>query len=102
MSAEVPSWLLGRWRLQRAESGVDLQPGTEMDFRPNGLLLYRIEVCEQVHEFELGFEVEGSLLRTVHGANGQRQSVRFGLEHSGLLELDFSGNRAWFARERLM
>ena len=36
----VPRWLLGRWRLLRAEASLDFAPGVRMDFRPGGRLLY--------------------------------------------------------------
>lgn len=100
--ATPPDWLLGRWRLQRAESGLDILPGTRMDFRAGGAVIYTIEVAGRQAVFELTYRVDGSLLRTVHPTGGHIATSRFGLGHDGLLQFDFGGKRAWFVREALM
>ena len=98
----VPPWLLGRWRLQRAEEGVEILPGTLMEFRGSGVLVYRIPLEGEAHVFELEYSVRGDLLCTRHAAAGHAQTVRFGQPVAGELELDFAGVRAWFSRETLM
>lgn len=97
----VPSWLLGRWRLQRAEPGVELLPDTRMEFRAGGELIYILTVEGQEAAFSLSFAVRGNMLHTEH-EGGHSMMARFDLEASGLLEFDFAGRRAWFRRERLM
>jgi len=101
MSTRVPDWLMGRWRLHRAEAAVELQPDTEMELRADGVMHYRIPLPGQVAEFELSYQIEGNILHTQHVA-GQQQRVSFRQEYSGMLELDFADGRAWFVRERLM
>ncbi|RFA30694.1 hypothetical protein CAI21_04045 [Alkalilimnicola ehrlichii] len=98
---DMPEWLLGAWRLQRAEPGVQILPGTGMEFRRDGKLCYRIPMEEEVHIFELEYEIEGDWLRTQHDPADHAQAVRFCLAEDGSLELDFNGTRAWFRREGL-
>lgn len=98
----VPDWLLGRWHLQRADETLEILPGTRMDFRDGGELLYAIELEGKHAVFELTYSVVGDMLHTEHAAGGHATSARISLESSGLLQFDFGGRRAWFVRERLM
>ncbi len=98
----APQWLLGNWRLQRAEKAVSIMPGTRMHFMADGTLRYIIALEGREHLFELTFTVEDKLLRTENPDGGQQQAVRFACTDAGLLELDFAGARAWFAREWVM
>jgi hypothetical protein len=99
---DAPDWLLGRWRLQRAEPGLDILPGTGMDFRAGGALIYTIEIAGRQAVFELTYQIAGSLLRTVHSSGGHIATSRFELGRDGLLQFDFGGKRAWFVRDGLM
>lgn len=97
-----PAWLLGRWRLQRAEPGLEILPDTAMEFRTDGVLIYTITVDSQQAVFELEYRIDGLLLHTLHPDGGHTATARFTLEIDDLLQFDFAGKRAWFARERLM
>lgn len=101
-SESPPEWLLGRWRLQRAEAGLEILPDTRMDFRRDGELFYTITVAGQQAFFELKYRVEGTMLHTIHPAGGYQASASIRLEDDGRLQFDFAGRRAWFVRERLM
>jgi hypothetical protein len=98
----APDWLLGRWRLQRVEPGLEILPDTRMEFRADGKLLYTITVQGRHTLFELAYRIAGELLHTEHPTGGHTAAARFALQRDGLLEFDFDGRRAWFARERLM
>lgn len=99
MNADTPHWLLGRWRLQRCEAGLEIQPRTGMHFRADGELEYLIPQEGRELRFSLEYRIEGNLLCTEHAAGGHAQAVRFDRLEEGLLELDFNGRRAWFRRE---
>ena len=98
----TPGWLLGRWRLQRSEQGLEILPGTCMEFVAGGELRYTVMVEGLEHTFELRYQVRGELLRTQFGDGEQQAEPRFCRLPDGLLELDFGGRRAWFRLERLM
>ena len=95
----VPRWLLGRWRLLRAEASLDFAPGVRMDFRPAGRLIYTIAVEGREHLIELLYRVEGDVLRTDNPAAPHATSTRFAQGAGGVLEFDFAEGRAWFVRE---
>lgn len=96
---DVQGRLLGRWRLLRADAGVDLAPDSLLDFRPSGQLQYTIEVEGSVHTFALVWRVNGDLLETASLADGHAMIARIGIGEADVLLLDFSGGRAWFLRE---
>lgn len=97
----TPRWLLGRWRLQRAEAGLELMPDTVMEFGQGGELIYTITIGDKQAVFTLEYRLERDRLRTVHPDGGHRTDARVWLATSGILELDFGGRKAWFERERL-
>ena len=95
----VPPWLLGRWRLLRAEAALDFAPGVRMEFLPGGRLLYTIDVGGRAQVIALVYRVDGDTLRTDNPANPHAVATRFSLGEGGVLVFDFSGARAWFIRE---
>jgi hypothetical protein len=95
----VPEWLLGRWRLLRAESALDFAPGVCMDFRSGGRLLYSFDVGGRDQVVRLVYRVEGNMLRTDNPAAPHVVETHFALGEAGVLVLDFSGARAWFVKE---
>ena len=95
----VPTWLLGRWRLLRAEAALDFAPGVRMEFLPGGRLLYTIDVGGRAQVIALVYRVEGDMLRTDNPGNPHATSTRFSRGEGGVLVFDFSGARAWFVRE---
>jgi hypothetical protein len=89
-SDDVPTWLIGRWRLLRAEAA---------HFRPGGRLLYTIVVEGHEHVVRLVYTVEGDVLRTDNPEHPHAVATHFALGEGGVLVFDFSGARAWFVRE---
>jgi hypothetical protein len=98
---EVPDWLLGQWRLLRAEAGLDFAPGVRMDFAPGGRLRYSFVVDGRLHEVVLVYRVEADVLRTDNPAAPHATATRFALGAGGVLVFDFAGARAWFVREHV-
>lgn len=97
-----PDWLLGCWRLQWAEDGLEILPDTRMDFRRGGELHYTVTLEGRQAFFELEYRIEGATLHTAHLAGAHQSRAKFLLENDGRLQFDFAGRRAWFVRERLM
>ena len=95
----APGWLLGRWRLLRAEAALDFAPGVRMEFCTGGRLLYTIVVEGHTHVVRLIYRVDGDELRTDNPGNPHATSSRISLGEVGVLVVDFSGARAWFVRE---
>jgi hypothetical protein len=95
----APRWLLGRWRLLRADVGLDFAPGVMMDFRPGGRLRYTITVEGKAHEVALLYRVEGDVLRTDNPAAPHATATRFWQGEGGVLVFDFAGPLAVFVHE---
>ncbi len=94
-----PTELLGRWRLLRADPGLEFAPGVRMDFRTGGQLLYTIDVGGRAKVNRLIYRVAGDMLYTEHPAAAHSMTVRFAFGAAGVLVFDFSGVRAWFVRD---
>jgi hypothetical protein len=99
VSPDPPAWLLGRWRLLRAEAALDFAPGVSMEFLPGGRLLYGMVVEGHAHVVKLVYAVEGDVLRTDNPAAPHATATQFALGEGGVLVFDFSGARAWFVKE---
>ena len=95
----TPTWLLGTWRLLRAEAPLDFQPGTRMDFRPHGELRYLIPFEGREHLVAMIYRVQGDVLRTDMVEASHATETHFRLGAGGVLVFDFSGARAWFVRD---
>lgn len=98
-SHAVPDWLLGRWRLLRAEAGLDFAPGVAMEFGSGGRLRYTFTVGDRAQTVALVYQVHGSTLRTDNPAAPHAVETHFKRGEAGVLEFDFSGVRAWFVKE---
>ena len=96
----TPPWLLGRWRLLRADPSLDFAPGAGMEFLPYGRLRYTIRVEGRLHEIALIYRVDGDMLQTDNPSAPHRASTRFTHGDGDVLLLDFSGARAVFVRQR--
>ena len=59
-------WLLGTWRLLRADPSLEFAPGVRMEFLDDGQLLYHVDVGGRDQVFNLLYRVHGDVLVTGH------------------------------------
>jgi hypothetical protein len=93
------NWLLGIWRLMRADASLDFAPGVRMEFLLDGVLRYHVDVGGQDQVVDLVYRVDGEVLYTDNPAAPHSMSVR--IEHGAgdVLLLDFGGSQAMLVRE---
>ncbi|WP_309669242.1 hypothetical protein [Gemmatimonas sp.] len=93
------NWLLGIWRLMRADASLDFAPGVRMEFLLDGVLRYHVDVGGQDQSLDLVYRVDGEMLHTDNPAAPHSMSVR--IEHGvgDKLLLDFGGPKAMLVRE---
>lgn len=95
----MQDWLLGGWRLMRADASLDFAPGVRMEFLDAGELLYHIDVGGRDQVIALRYRVEGNTLHTENTASLHTMSVRFEHGVGDVLKLNFAGAQAWLVRE---
>jgi hypothetical protein len=95
----MQDWLLGTWRLMRADAALDFAPGVRMEFMHDGMLRYHIDVGGSDQVIELRYRVEGDTLFTDNPSAPHSMSVRFSHGVGDVLMLDFAGALAWLVRE---
>ena len=91
--------LLGRWRLVRADPGLDFAPNVRMEFQPGGRLHYAFTVGDQPQMVMLIYRVEGDVLFTDNPAAPHATTSRVWFGPGELLAIDFAGAVANFIRE---
>lgn len=94
-----PDWLLGTWRLLRADASLDFAPGVRMEFRAEGQLHYHIDVGGRDQIVTLLYRVEGDVLHTDNPVAPHSMSVRLVHGAGDVLMLDFAGAHALLVRE---
>ncbi|MBI3986363.1 MAG: hypothetical protein HY343_05560 [Lentisphaerae bacterium] len=98
--ASLPSeiTLHGKWILVRAEGDLETGDGVQMEFQPNGNLIYTIRSGEKAQIMKMVYRVEGNQLISNQPSVPREEKTTFTFE-DGLLVLDFAGTRSWFNRE---
>lgn len=97
----APDWLLGRWRLLRADPSLTFAPGVTMEFHPAGRLSYGMEIDGRPTMLEMVYRAEDGTLTTNSPASGHSAVTRFRLGEGDVLVIDFSGAIACFVREQV-
>lgn len=92
-------WLVGTWRLFRADPSLDFAPGVRMEFADGGVLRYHIDVAGNDQVVDLIYRIEGDTLHTENLIEPHSMSVQFAREGEDVLALDFGGASAWLMRE---
>lgn len=92
-------WLLGTWRLFRADPGLDFAPGVRMEFADGGVLRYHVDVGGNDQIVDLVYRIDGDILHTENLIAPHSMSVQFAREGEDVLALDFGGASAWLLRE---
>jgi hypothetical protein len=95
----VRHWLIGTWRLLRADAALDFAPGVRMEFLEDGTLHYHVDVGGRDQVIGLRYRIEGDMLHTENPAAPHAMSVRMSEGVGGVLVLDFAGPKAWLVRE---
>jgi hypothetical protein len=70
----------------------------EVEFKPNGELLYCIEHGQKWQVMRLNYRVDGTRLLTNQPSHPQEEQTSFSLDANGLLVLDYGGATARFRR----
>lgn len=92
-------WLLGIWRLMRADASLDFAPGVRMEFVLDGVLRYHVDVGGQDQIVDLIYRIDGDVLHTENPEAPHRMSVRIEHGSGDVLVLDFGGAQAMLMRE---
>jgi len=95
----VTHWLIGTWRLLRADAALDFAPGVRMEFLEDGTLRYHVDVGGRDQVIDLRYRIEDDMLHTENPAASHAMSVRMSEGVGGVLVLDFAGPKAWLVRE---
>jgi hypothetical protein len=95
----APFWLLGTWRLLRADPALDFAPGVRMEFLGDGQLLYHVDVAGTDQVIALRYRLEGELLHTENPVAPHTMTVRIAHGDGDVLLLDFAGPQAVLVRE---
>ena len=92
--------LLGCWRIERADGGIDDSTPTDIEFLPGGLADYCVQVGAGWHVIPLVFRIEGDVLvmhaRPPMVPQEERSRIRF--EPDGALVMELGGARVWLRR----
>ena len=92
--------LLGCWRFERTEGGIDGTTSTEIEFLPGGLADYCVHVGSGWQVIPLVFRIEGDVL-VMHPRPPmvpQEERSRIRLEPDGTLVMELDGGRVWLRR----
>lgn len=92
-------WLLGTWRLMRADPQLDFAPGVRMEFLAGGELRYHVDVGGKDQVISLVYRVDGDMLHTDNPAAPHSMSVHIAHGIGDVLLLDFAGPQALLVRE---
>lgn len=95
----APDWLLGTWRLSKADPALDFAPGVRMEFASDSELRYHVDVGGNDQIVSLIYRVEDDKLHTENLITAHTMCVTFAREGGDVLVLDFGGVFAWLLRE---
>lgn len=87
--------LIGRWR--------QLPPADEevtMTFASDGTLVYAIRTGDKTQIINLVYEVSGNQIISDQPSHPRRETSSFSFEPSGVLVLDYDGEKTRFVREQ--
>ena len=87
--------LIGRWR----QVGPAPDEST-MAFTNDGKLIYSIHTGDKTQVINMVYEVSGDQIITDQPSNPRKEISKFYFEPSGILVLDYQGEKTRFMRER--
>jgi len=86
--------LIGRWR--QVGPAAD---GSTMIFTNDGKLIYSIHTGDKTQVINMVYEVSGDQIITDQPSNQRKEISKFYFEPSGILVVDYQGEKARFIRE---
>jgi hypothetical protein len=89
--------LLGVWQLESADVRLEMNDHVEMEFRPNGELLYAIDLGSKWQLMRLVYRIEGGELVTDQPSSPREERTAFYFEN-GAMVLDYDGAKCRFMR----
>ena len=90
--------LIGCWQLETADPALGMTEPAEVEFKPNGQLIYSIEAGDKWQIMRLTFRVDGAELVTNQPSAPNEERTGFSLEGENKLVLDYGGAKASFIR----
>ena len=70
----------------------------EMEFRPNGELIYAIESGDRWQIMRLAYRIRGGHLVTDQPSSPKEEETMYSFDHRGALVLDYGGAKCTFIR----
>ena len=92
---DAMSSLIGRWR-QVAPANEE----STMVFTNDGKLIYSIDTGGKTQVINMVYEVSGDQIITNQPSNPRKEISKFYFEPSGILVIDYQGEKTRFAREQ--
>jgi hypothetical protein len=87
--------LIGRWRQVGPAAGE-----TTMVFTNDGKLIYSVHTGDKIQTINMVYEVSGDQIITDQPSNPRKEISKFYFESSGILVIDYHGEKTRFVRER--
>ena len=87
--------LIGRWR----QVGPAADESTTMVFTNDGKLIYSIHTGDKIQVINLVYEISGDQIITDQPSNPRKEISKFYFEPSGILVVDYQGEKTRFKRE---
>lgn len=89
---------IGCWHLEDADPALGMDEPTEIEFKPDGQLIYSIDAGDKWQIMRLCFRIDGSDLVTDQPSAPKEQRTGFSCEGTHRLVLNYGGKKASFVR----
>lgn len=93
--------LIGRWKTLQSDYVSRLEYGeTEIEFKPNGKLVYNVIDGNKVQKIFMRYEIQGNKLLTIQKSSNDQTLVETGFEFvNGLLVLEYEGFKSAYCKQ---
>lgn len=88
--------LIGRWRLAGSDDDLGGDDTVEMEFFPDGRLVYTILAGEKRQVMNLTYKVSGQTIISSQASHPREERTAFGFGPDGSLILTHEKKRSWF------
>ena len=90
--------LIGCWHLETADPALEMTEPAEIEFKPDGQMVYSIDAGTRWQIMRMTFRVDGSELVTNQPSTPKEERTAFLLDGANRLVLDYGGAKASFLR----